>query len=138
MIAALIDQLQRRRASRRADFIVLRELASVHGWAIAASATARARGWLGKRAVSAREAIVLMPCASVHTFAMRVSIDVIFVAAGLRIVSIRRGLKPWRAAFAPGAIAAIELGVGSSLASHLQPGLTLSEQLASWPTGEPR
>lgn len=51
---------------------------------------------MGRNELPAKEALVITPCNSIHTFFMRFSIDVLFVDAGNKIVGIKNGLKPWR------------------------------------------
>lgn len=60
---------------------------------IAASYRARTRGLLGRDAVDG--AILLTPAGSVHTFGMRVPIDVAYVDRGLRVIAVRT-MRPGR------------------------------------------
>lgn len=56
----------------------------------------RSKGLLGRKELPSKEALIIIPCNSIHTFFMRFSIDVLFVGAGNKIVGIKNGLKPWR------------------------------------------
>jgi hypothetical protein len=60
----------------------------------------RAFGLIGRR--RSEELFLLIPnCASIHTFAMRVSIDVVFLDGEGRIVAIRASVAPWRVCIGP-------------------------------------
>jgi uncharacterized membrane protein (UPF0127 family) len=80
---------------------------------VALSRNARRKGLLGRRGMAPFSALVLAPCAAVHTMFMRFAIDVIFVDAAGRAVHIVTGLPPWRAAIARVAHAVIELPAGT-------------------------
>lgn len=56
----------------------------------------RSKGLLGRKELKPKEALVIIPCNSIHTFFMHFAIDVLFVDADNRIVGIKNGLKPWR------------------------------------------
>ncbi|MCG3041527.1 DUF192 domain-containing protein [Streptomyces sp. S1A] len=60
---------------------------------IAASYRTRARGLLGRSGVEG--AILLTPCASVHTFGMRFTIDVAYLDKGLNVIAVRT-MRPGR------------------------------------------
>jgi uncharacterized protein len=72
----------------------------------------RLKGLLGRRSLPPGEGLLLRPASSVHTFFMRFPIDVVFLDRDLRVLSIARDLRPWRAAGRPGARAALELPAG--------------------------
>jgi uncharacterized protein len=73
----------------------------------------RNKGLLGRDGLDAGSAMILAPCSAVHTFFMRFSIDVAFVARDGRVIKVRRAVAPWRIAVAFGAFAVIELAAGS-------------------------
>ena len=83
---------------------------------------ARARGLLGRSELPPGEGILLRPAASVHTFFMRFPIDVVFLDRDGRVVAIRPHLRPWRAAFARRAKAALELAAGQAAARGIHIG----------------
>ncbi|MET9830647.1 DUF192 domain-containing protein [Streptomyces sp. NPDC006385] len=60
---------------------------------IASSYRARTRGLLGRDAVDG--AILLCPANSVHTFGMRIPIDVAYLDRGLEVIAVRT-MKPGR------------------------------------------
>jgi uncharacterized membrane protein (UPF0127 family) len=72
----------------------------------------RRRGLLGRTGLDPGVSMILAPCGSVHTCFMHFPIDVLFVRRDGTIVKICQRLKPWRAAFAWGAFAAIEFSAG--------------------------
>jgi uncharacterized protein len=73
---------------------------------------ARARGLLGKRTLPRDEGLLLKPAGSIHTFFMRFPIDVVFLDRDLRVVGVRKALRPWRMAWAWRARATLELAAG--------------------------
>ena len=80
---------------------------------VAVSRKARRKGLLGRSALAPFSAMVLAPCAAIHTMFMRFAIDVIFVDADGRALRIVQRLAPWRAAIVPLAHAVIELPAGT-------------------------
>jgi len=79
---------------------------------VAATPLTRMRGLLGRSSLPSGQGILLRPAASVHTFFMRFSIDVVFLDDELRVVHIAADLRPWRAAGKRGARAVLELPAG--------------------------
>ena len=73
----------------------------------------RRKGLLGRTALAPFSALVLAPCAAIHTIRMRFAIDVVFVDGDGRALRIVRRLPPWRAAIALFAGAVIELPAGT-------------------------
>ena len=80
---------------------------------VALTRNARRRGLLGRSGLAPFSALVLAPCAAVHTMFMRFAIDVIFVDGEGRAVRVVPGLSPWRAAMKAFAHAVIELPAGT-------------------------
>ena len=53
---------------------------------------------------------LLIPrCSSIHTFGMRFELDVYFLDAEGRVLSVRRRVPPWRVLWQPGAAAVLEI-----------------------------
>jgi uncharacterized membrane protein (UPF0127 family) len=75
----------------------------------------RRRGLLGRTSFPSGEALVLAPCAAIHTCFMAFAIDVVFARRDGEVVKVRTGVKPWRATYALGAFAAIEFASGAAL-----------------------
>ncbi len=63
---------------------------------VADSFLKRAKGLLGKSAISANNAMVIIPCNAIHTFFMRFNIDVIFISDENKIISLHKTVKPWK------------------------------------------
>jgi uncharacterized membrane protein (UPF0127 family) len=102
---------------------------------LAVSREDRRRGLLGRNGLDASAAMMIAPCAAVHTAFMRFALDVVFVDREGRVRKIVRGLGPWRMSGALGAWAAIELAAGGP--RDLVPGdrLYLSGEDADETTG---
>ena len=62
---------------------------------IANTMIARMRGLLGRSILADQEALVIIPCSSVHMFFMRFSIDVLFVDKNETVVGLCPSLPPW-------------------------------------------
>ncbi|MCC7416568.1 MAG: DUF192 domain-containing protein [Acidobacteria bacterium] len=89
---------------------------------IADTRTARRRGLLGQDAIDPASALIIAPCWAVHTAFMRFAIDVLFVDAEGVVMKVAGPLPPWRAAFARGAYAAVELAAGAAALRRVQAG----------------
>lgn len=53
-------------------------------------------GLMGKSIVQENQAVVFPKCNSIHTFFMRIPIDVIFVSKTGKVVRVVPELKPWK------------------------------------------
>jgi uncharacterized membrane protein (UPF0127 family) len=73
----------------------------------------RRKGLLGRTSLDADTALVLAPCAAIHTFFMSFAIDVLFVRRDGRIMKACRAVRPWRIRLAPGSFAVVEFGAGA-------------------------
>jgi hypothetical protein len=82
----------------------------------------RRQGLLGRRRLAVAAALILAPCGSVHTFFMRFPIDVVFTRRDGEVLKVCARVRPWRAAFARGAFAAIELSSGAAVDLGIRPG----------------
>lgn len=87
---------------------------------------ARRRGLLGRAELPARSALILAPCAAIHTIGMRCAIDVVFVDRSGAVLSTREPLVPWRMAVCPAAFAVVELRAGAVREMGIAPGDHLS------------
>lgn len=63
---------------------------------VADSFAGRLVGLLGKPGLKAGQALLLRNCRSVHSWGMRFSIDVVFLADDGTVAEIHRGVRPWR------------------------------------------
>jgi uncharacterized membrane protein (UPF0127 family) len=82
----------------------------------------RNKGLLQRDSLPAGQALILAPCNSIHTFFMRFSIDVLFMARNGQVLKLSRALGPWRMAIAWRAAAVIELPAGTIDLSDTQVG----------------
>ena len=83
------------------------------------------RGLLGRDGLDSGEGLLLKPCGSVHTFFMRFPIDVVFLDRELEVVAVSAEVRPWRAARARGAKAALELAAGEAARRGIGRGVRL-------------
>jgi len=93
---------------------------------IASSFVARLRGLMLTASLAPGTGLLFPRTSSVHTHFMRYPIDVVFLDAEGRVVSIRRGLRPWRFASCRGASSVLELPAGTSARLALAEGDVLS------------
>jgi uncharacterized membrane protein (UPF0127 family) len=54
-------------------------------------------GLMGRRDLPIGHGLLIVPCNSIHTFFMRIAIDVAFLDRDRRIIRLYRALPPWRA-----------------------------------------
>lgn len=85
---------------------------------VAFERAARNKGLLGRESLAEGTAMIIAPCASVHTFFMRFAIDIAFVAKDGRVVKTRTAIAPWRLAGAFRSFAVVELPAGALARSH--------------------
>lgn len=86
----------------------------------------RLGGLLARPALRENEALYLAPCASVHTFFMRYSIDVAFVDREGRVLRLVNDLKPFRAASCWRAHGAVEFAAGEAARLGISEGSLLA------------
>ena len=83
-------------------------------------------GLMGRTVVPRDEAVLFPKCNSIHTFFMRMSIDVVFLSKTGQVVEIRNALKPWRL-LSPQKGVAHTLELGANAAGEL--GIFVGDQL---------
>ena len=101
----------------------------------------RMKGLLGRSALEPGCAMVIEPCASVHTFFMRFAIDVVFCDRNNRVLVTYERLPPWRLTRIHGAArSVIELPAGTLEGSNTAPGdkLLFLEERQSPTTPKPQ
>jgi uncharacterized protein len=91
----------------------------------------RMRGLLGRDRLEPGTGMLLPRERSVHTFFMRFPIDVVFLDGRNTVVKVVHDLRPWRAAGARRARAALELPAGAAEALGLRAGMTLVSRPAA-------
>jgi uncharacterized protein len=95
---------------------------------LARSFWARGRGLMGRATLPEGYALIILPESSIHTFFMRVPIDVLFVDRSDTVIGMREamppsrpfaGVAPWRGRYViempAGVIAATETAIGDQL-----------------------
>jgi uncharacterized membrane protein (UPF0127 family) len=88
-------------------------------------------GWMGRRRLDPDEALWLRPCRAVHTFAMRLPIDVVFLDSSGIVLRVVPGLRPWRACADRRARSVLELPAGAAMARGLHAGSRIRLPVAS-------
>lgn len=84
-------------------------------------------GLMGTRALPMGEGLYLVPCSSVHTFFMKIAIDVVFLDERLHVVDVSHAMAPWRLGrMYLGVRSVLELPVGVAAGSHTERGDRLS------------
>ncbi len=82
----------------------------------------RLRGLLG-RDFQKFDALLLVPCASVHTCFMSRPIDAVFLSTDMRVIRTQADIPPWKLrARCAGAAAVLELPAGSAAKWGLETG----------------
>src|SRR5436309_2887590 len=84
----------------------------------AVDSASRRRGLLGLDEMPAGEALIIAPCNAIHTWFMRFTIDVAFVAKTGEVIKRYDSVRPWRMAIAWRAFAVVELAAGTLRASE--------------------
>jgi len=79
---------------------------------VASTRQERRRGLLGREGLDPGAALILQPCAAIHTAFMRFPIDAVFLRRDGRVVRVVRNLRPWRIAVSVTAHAVVELAAG--------------------------
>jgi uncharacterized protein len=92
---------------------------------LADSAWTRFRGLMGRARLEPGGGLMLRPASAIHGSFMRFSIDAVFLDDELRVLRVREGLRPWRAAAVRGATAVLELPAGQAACKGLAPGSQL-------------
>jgi hypothetical protein len=93
---------------------------------VASSFVARFRGLMLTASLEPGRGLLFPRTSSVHTQFMRYPIDVVFLDAERRVVSIRPKLRPWRFASCRGSSSALELAGGEAARLGLAEGDVLT------------
>lgn len=86
----------------------------------------RLRGLLGRSGLEAGEGMLFPRTGSIHTMFMRFPIDVVFLDAELRVLSVRQAVPAWRAVKERGAKATLELAAGEAARAGIAAGDSLA------------
>jgi uncharacterized membrane protein (UPF0127 family) len=85
----------------------------------------RLKGWIGRKSIDERDALLIQPCNSIHTWFMSAPIDVVFLDRRRRVVGVHHNVGPRRLCMHWRAAAALELQAGRGAALGLAPGVQL-------------
>jgi uncharacterized membrane protein (UPF0127 family) len=89
----------------------------------------RMKGLLGSKPLAEGEALLIVPCNSIHSHFMSFPIDAVFGNKELKVVAIHREMAPWRfGKIHRGAHFVIELPAGTVAATGTQKGDQLQVQ----------
>ena len=88
--------------------LVPRTMAALSWWS-------RLRGLLFRRPLASdgSEALLISPCASVHTIGMAYGLDIVFLDPAGVVLGTRERVRPWRACLQKGARSTLELHEGA-------------------------
>ena len=95
---------------------------------LARSFWARGRGLMGRASLPDSYALIILPESSIHTFFMRVPIDVLFVDRSDKVVGLREampprrpfaGVAPWRGRYVIEMPAGVIIATGTALGDQL-------------------
>ena len=95
---------------------------------LARSFWARGRGLMGRTSLPDSYALIILPESSIHTFFMRVPIDVVFVDWSDRVIGLREamppsrpfaGVAPWRGRYVIEMPAGVIAATGTALGDQL-------------------
>lgn len=89
---------------------------------VPASFFQRAKGLLGKKKLLDNESMLFYNCNSVHMFAMKFSLDVIYLDKKFKVVKLVDSLKPWHCSFSAKAKHTLELPLGAITKFNVQLG----------------
>ena len=89
------------------------------------NALERMRGLLGRPPLKRDQALLLIPCNAVHTFAMGYALDLIYLDRGWTIRKRVDNISPWRLSACLGAAMVLEMPAGRSHELELTIGQSL-------------
>lgn len=81
---------------------------------IARNLWTRAIGLLNRRGLADDEALLIVPCPSIHTWFMRFSIDVVFLDKAGMVTHVAEKIGPWRFVYGKRAYSCLELSAGTA------------------------
>ena len=71
-------------------------------------------GLLSRKQLGPDEALLIVPCTSIHTIGMRFTIDVVFLDKDNKVLGISLHVKPYRMRWAPkGTVSVLEVSDGN-------------------------
>jgi uncharacterized protein len=92
------------------------------GVRLAETSKERRRGLLGHSNFNDLGGLWIVPCEAIHTFGMKLPIDVVFLDKSLRVVAVHTAMRPRRIALCLPAHSVLELPAGALQASGITSG----------------
>jgi uncharacterized membrane protein (UPF0127 family) len=89
---------------------------------VADTSESRRKGLLGRTGLDREEGMWILPCESVHTFAMRFPIDIVYIDKQHRVRKVKQNVPPWRLSACFSAHSVVELASGTIRDSRTEPG----------------
>lgn len=89
---------------------------------VAGTSKLRKKGLLGAHQLDPGAGLWIAPCEAVHTFGMKMAIDVVFLDKAFRVKKLIPNLRPWRMAASLSARSVLELAPGTIAESGTQIG----------------
>ena len=87
----------------------------------------RVRGLIGVKSLGEGQGLWITPCNGIHTFFMRIPLDVLYLNAELQVVALDEAMPPWRfGRFHRGAKSVVELPSGTIATTGTEVGDQLS------------
>jgi hypothetical protein len=99
--------------------------------ALAGTSEARRRGLLDAENLDAGAGLWIVPCEAIHTFGMKVRLDIVFLDKNFQVRKISTGLGPWRMSICLRAHSVLELPAGAIARSGTQLGDRLEKRRRS-------
>jgi hypothetical protein len=97
---------------------------------VANSSTTRRRGLLDVETLEPGTGLWIVPCEAIHTFGMKVRLDIIFLDRYLKVRKISPNVGPRRISICLRAHSVLELAAGAAARSNTQPGDQLRREQA--------
>lgn len=79
---------------------------------IAGDSAARRQGLRGVRSLERDAGLWIMPCEAIHTFGLRIPIDVLFLDRDFTVRKLHSGMPPWRISVCLRASSVVEMRAG--------------------------
>jgi uncharacterized protein len=94
--------------------------------AIAGHSAERRRGLLGQRNLAAASGLWIAPCEAVHTFGMKMPLDILFLGKDYEVKKTASSVPPWRFSLCFSAHSVLELAPGRIASTGTRRGDRLS------------
>ena len=80
---------------KKMSFLNSNEVVCENCWQ-ANTVSSRFLGLMGIDSVPSSNGILIYPCNSIHTFFMKIKIDVLYLDSSMKVLKIQKSAKPWR------------------------------------------